>query len=518
MEGSLIIDQDGITGGDSSTAILMASVISPLRVFRPLTVFVLRSVAGLPLGGSSSLGAPLLDQLRRMTYSGGGASSLTASARPQHGGSPVEQVLKNVEWPEKFPFKEEDFSRFDGSLDSLFYSEPRFVTHIDDPAISALTKYYSKVFPPSNTPGVCLLDMCSSWVLTEYIVQDLNVNPKLPFEDSSFDVITNVVSVDYLTKPIAVFKEMQRILKPEGLAIISFSNRCFWTKAISIWTSTGDSDHAWIVGSYFHYAGGFEPPLAVDISPNPGRSYPIKAKRRRETKEEDVYGQMRTGERSGGTGSEEEAITASSSSGDGGGSSRKGGWGWVGKFHRDLLAGALMGGMVHTVVAPIERAKLLLQTQEGNAAILGFAGRPRKDRFRGMFDCIFRTVRDEGSPISLARKWNRCSPLLSFRGPQFFLKGSVIEGHGSWNALLYARDGLGLVSPAGRNGRLVCVWYLVKELLYNEAAATILRGPLLHYALPLYTTLRFWQRLNNPTKDAYVDSGKEFGQPILEAS
>ena len=30
-------------------------------------------------------------------------------------------------------------------------------------------------------------------VLTEYVVQDLNVNPKLPFEDNSFDVITNVV-------------------------------------------------------------------------------------------------------------------------------------------------------------------------------------------------------------------------------------------------------------------------------------------------------------------------------------
>lgn len=40
----------------------------------------------------------------------------------------------------------------------------------------------------------------------------------------------------------------------------SFSNRCFWTKAISIWTSTGDADHVMIVGSYFHYAGGFEPP------------------------------------------------------------------------------------------------------------------------------------------------------------------------------------------------------------------------------------------------------------------
>nr|GMC96199.1 Methyltransferase type 11 [Ipomoea batatas] len=112
-------------------------------------------------------------------------------------------------------------------------------------------------------------------VLTEYVVQDLNVNPKLPFEDNTFDAITNVVSVDYLTKPIDIFKEMSRVLKLGGVAIMSFSNRCFWTKAISIWTSTGDADHVLIVGSYFHYAGGFEPPEAVDISPNPGRSDPM---------------------------------------------------------------------------------------------------------------------------------------------------------------------------------------------------------------------------------------------------
>ncbi|XP_021646303.2 uncharacterized protein LOC110639597 [Hevea brasiliensis] len=231
--------------------------------------------------------------------SAGGSKYFIASARQK---GVVEEALKNVEWPEQFPFKEEDFQRFDESPDSLFYEAPRFVTHIDDPAIAALTKYYSEVFPPSNTPGVSILDMCSSWVshfpqgykqdrivglgmnedelkqnpvLTEYIVQDLNLNPELPFEDNSFDVITNVVSVDYLTKPLDIFKEMRRILKPGGQAIMSFSNRCFWTKAISIWTSTGDADHALIVGSYFHYAGGFEPPQAVDISPNPGRSDPM---------------------------------------------------------------------------------------------------------------------------------------------------------------------------------------------------------------------------------------------------
>ncbi|KAL8171296.1 hypothetical protein V2J09_023100 [Rumex salicifolius] len=226
-------------------------------------------------------------------------NAFLATARDK---SVIEEVLKNVDWPEQFPYKSEDFQRYDESPDTQFYDNPRFVTHIDDYAIAALTKYYSKVFPPSNTPGISILDMCSSWVshyprgykqekivgmgmneeelkrnpvLTEYVVQDLNINPKLPFEDSSFDIITNVVSVDYLNKPIEVFKEMHRILKPGGLAIMSFSNRCFWTKAISIWTSTSDAEHVGIVGSYFHYAGGFEPPQGVDISPNPGRSDPM---------------------------------------------------------------------------------------------------------------------------------------------------------------------------------------------------------------------------------------------------
>ncbi|KAH9328290.1 hypothetical protein KI387_000398, partial [Taxus chinensis] len=147
----------------------------------------------------------------------GEGSSLSAIAKVKK--SEIEEVLKNVDWPEQFPFKKESFDRFDESSDQTFYSTPRFVTHIDDPAINALTKFYASVFPPSNTSGVALLDMCSSWVshypksykqdrivgmgmnkdelkhnpvLTEYIVQDLNVNPRLSFEDNTFDIITNV--------------------------------------------------------------------------------------------------------------------------------------------------------------------------------------------------------------------------------------------------------------------------------------------------------------------------------------
>ncbi|KAI3847755.1 hypothetical protein MKW92_016463 [Papaver armeniacum] len=71
---------------------------------------------------------------------------------------------------------------------------------------------------------------------------------------------------------------------------------------------------------------------------------------------------------------------------------------WLGNFQKDLIAGAVMGGFVHTIVAPIERAKLLLQTQESNIAIVN----GKTKRFKGMVDCILRTVKEEGV-ISLWR-------------------------------------------------------------------------------------------------------------------
>ena len=182
-------------------------------------------------------------------------------------------------------------------------AQPRFVTHIDDGAIKALTAYYASVFPLPG-PSVQLLDICSSWIshyprgydsscgriaglgmneaelarnpiLSDFTVADLNTNPVLPYPDNTFDVVTNVVSVDYLTRPLEVMKEVNRVLKPGGLAIMSFSNRCFPTKAIAIWTSSGDMDHIWIVGAYFHFAEGFEKPQALDISPAKGRSDPM---------------------------------------------------------------------------------------------------------------------------------------------------------------------------------------------------------------------------------------------------
>lgn len=164
--------------------------------------------------------------------------------------------FKEVKWPDAWPFADPRFfARADESSDGLFYEQPRFVTHIDDGAIGAITEHYASVMHE----GADVLDLCSSWIshlppdlklgrvagvgmnadelsrnkrLTEFCQQDLNVSPKLEYEDASFDFVCNVVSVDYLTKPLEIFREMHRVLRPGGKAIMSFSNRCFPTKAI----------------------------------------------------------------------------------------------------------------------------------------------------------------------------------------------------------------------------------------------------------------------------------------------
>ena len=74
--------------------------------------------------------------------------------------------MKDPQWPEKFPFRDDMFARYDETADSSFYTEPRFVTHIDDNAIKALTQHYEREFPRDGSARqqTAVLDMCSSWI------------------------------------------------------------------------------------------------------------------------------------------------------------------------------------------------------------------------------------------------------------------------------------------------------------------------------------------------------------------
>jgi SAM-dependent methyltransferase len=175
---------------------------------------------------------------------------------------------------------EDSFSRLDETEDSLFYSKDRFVKHLDSTALSQV-KTLIKTLVKKKQP--ILLDLMAGWdshlpdglkpakvvglglnanelsnnqSLTEFILHDLNVNPRLPFLDNTFDAVINTISVDYMTKPIEVFQEVSRILKPGGLFLVIFSNRMFPEKAVKIWSRSNEEARAQLVENYFKWAGG----------------------------------------------------------------------------------------------------------------------------------------------------------------------------------------------------------------------------------------------------------------------
>ncbi len=188
------------------------------------------------------------------------------------------------------------FARLDSGPDGRFYDAPRLVTHIDDGAIAAVGALYAEL----GLDGA-VLDLMSSWVshfrtapaelvvlgmnaeelaanpaATERLVHDLNTDPRLPFPDASFDDATCCVSVDYLTDPVAVFREVARVLRPGGRFVVTFSNRCFPTKAIRGWLATDDDGHVQIVEAYFVLSGGFDDVRAQRRTPA-GRGDPLHA-------------------------------------------------------------------------------------------------------------------------------------------------------------------------------------------------------------------------------------------------
>ncbi len=187
-------------------------------------------------------------------------------------------------------FPPDAFRKEDESPDSVFYESARLVNHIDDYAIAAVGEAYRCFLPPEGE----YLDLMSSWVshfpadfprnrivghgmneeelkanpaLAEYVLQDLNEDPKLPFEDSRFDGVVICVSVQYLTRPVEVFAEIGRVLKPGCPLIVAFSNRCFPMKAVRLWTTLGDSGHARLVSTYAAESGAFAEAEAYDFSP-----------------------------------------------------------------------------------------------------------------------------------------------------------------------------------------------------------------------------------------------------------
>jgi SAM-dependent methyltransferase len=189
-------------------------------------------------------------------------------------------------------FPTDFFERLDESDDATFYAAPRFVVHVDEATIAALTRWYSEVL----APGSEVLDLMSSWVshlpapaalplgrvvglgmnaaelaanprLASWHVVDLNASPRLPHPGASFDAVLCAVSIQYLTRPLEVFAEVARVLRPGGRVAIATSQRCFPTKAIRAFHVLPPRDRLALIARYLEHAGRFAPVELVDRSP-----------------------------------------------------------------------------------------------------------------------------------------------------------------------------------------------------------------------------------------------------------
>ena len=259
--------------------------------------FGLRQPAGMvmPGFGGKPIPVPTVDRL-------GGAS---ISAFNLHGWS----------GPEAWPYEPSDFSRLDENDDALKYAAPNLGHHIDAPARAALSETYAVFFDSANPRRIGgselranleLLDLASSWtshypplpnttrvavhglnafelganaIAHRRDVLNLNLHPALPYADGSFDFVTMAASVGYLTRPREVFAEMNRVLKPGGVAIVSFTNRVFDEKATSLWLNNMDEEVALssIVRNYFYFGpvAGWQNVTSADVSPHPTEGDPM---------------------------------------------------------------------------------------------------------------------------------------------------------------------------------------------------------------------------------------------------
>jgi SAM-dependent methyltransferase len=183
------------------------------------------------------------------------------------------------------------FDRADPEPDDVFYRPPRLVTHIDAGAIAAVSDLYAELGLTGR-----VLDLMSSWVshfrtppaelvvlgmnaaelaanpaATERIVHDLNADPRIPLPDSDVDAVVCCVSVDYLTRPIEVLADAARVLRPGGTVAITYSNRCFPTKAVRGWLALDDRARGALVAELLRRAGFPDPQVRLRTGPrSPG--------------------------------------------------------------------------------------------------------------------------------------------------------------------------------------------------------------------------------------------------------
>ena len=181
--------------------------------------------------------------------------------------------------------------KLDESNDEEFYSDPKFVYHLD----ANFRNYLSSVYKNEINDNSTVLDLMSSWVsylplekkykkvighglnkeelernktLNSFWVQNFNLSQKIPLESGSVDYCLMVAAWQYLQYPENITNEVSRILSDKGKILVSFSNRAFWHKAPNIWTTSTEEERVKYVRKVLITNGFNEPKIIKKFNDN----------------------------------------------------------------------------------------------------------------------------------------------------------------------------------------------------------------------------------------------------------
>ncbi|GBR53700.1 hypothetical protein AA106555_1397 [Neokomagataea thailandica NBRC 106555] len=170
------------------------------------------------------------------------------------------------------------FTRADDAPDASFYAAQMPDTLMDLGARTAVTALYQTALPVggrvldlmagslSHYPeeakfsdaiglGVADAALKANPVFTSRVVQDLNQNPILPYEDQSLDAVTLCDGIAYLTQPLAVLQEVNRVLKPGSPLILTFGDAFHPQKAVALWQALEAEDRSRLISILLSRAG-----------------------------------------------------------------------------------------------------------------------------------------------------------------------------------------------------------------------------------------------------------------------
>jgi SAM-dependent methyltransferase len=99
-------------------------------------------------------------------------------------------------------------------------------------------------------------------LLNEFIVHDVNANPRLPLPDHNFDAVTLVSGMAYVQQPVELLEDVARILRPGGLLAIVFGIVSFFDQTDAAWYSLDEDRRVDLVKAYLLKTGKYQQPRA----------------------------------------------------------------------------------------------------------------------------------------------------------------------------------------------------------------------------------------------------------------